>query len=326
MAILIGGSPSTGSSLLRRILNRHTSVFCGSETSLFTKKPLYKDWTANKHRLFRRSIAGLHNAGWHHFNGFILDDDYPYSKDDLKPLIEESDASFHEFIVQFYKPILKNSTKTIWAEKTPSNVFVFMEFLSAFPDGKTIHIVRHPLDTIASLINRGMSVFNACSVYLLNTAEGLTYEDNPKSHLVKYEDLVLQPENTVKELCSFLNIPFELDMIEQQEASDGNDYMEGWRYKETGLIGSASIGRFDSIDKQLQNEILFILDQLNSKLRSEYSSILNIAAYLKYQLPDYESDTSQGINLSLLLKKDALLRNLKASYFNASNYPLYVKS
>ena len=51
MPILIGCSPSTGSSLLRRILNRHSQVFCGPETSLLTKKGFYSDWDLYKNRI-----------------------------------------------------------------------------------------------------------------------------------------------------------------------------------------------------------------------------------------------------------------------------------
>ena len=48
MAILIGCSGSTGSSLLKTILNRHAQLFAGPEASLFAFPQLYADWNKYK--------------------------------------------------------------------------------------------------------------------------------------------------------------------------------------------------------------------------------------------------------------------------------------
>jgi len=122
MSVLIGCSPSTGSSLLRRILNRHPELFCGSETSLFAKKELYTDWRKAKPKITRTSVMGLSNAGWHDLIGVTLDDDYPWTKPELKRLIKSSN-NFLSLADHFYEPILKREGKSKWLEKTPSNAF-----------------------------------------------------------------------------------------------------------------------------------------------------------------------------------------------------------
>ena len=51
MAILIGCSGSTGSSLLKTILNRHSQIFAGPEAGLFAFPQVYDNWEKYKHQL-----------------------------------------------------------------------------------------------------------------------------------------------------------------------------------------------------------------------------------------------------------------------------------
>jgi len=69
MIHLIGNSAGVGSSLLSQILNRHSQVFSGKDSHLFTKKVLYTNWEENKSRILSKGIKGLRSSGWHLYNG-----------------------------------------------------------------------------------------------------------------------------------------------------------------------------------------------------------------------------------------------------------------
>ena len=325
MSILIGGSPSTGSSLLRRILNRHPDVFCGSESSLFCKPGLYSDWSKNKTRLLSKSYWGIKNAGWHHFIGLSLDDEYNLNKSELNSLIDKSNW-FSEFIENLYEPILEKNDKIIWAEKTPSNVFCFNEFIDSFPEGQIVHIVRHPQDCIASLINRGMKLYQAVAVYLVNVNQALQLQDLSRLYTIKYEDLVVQPELTIKELFNFLDLEYFDSVLSGDDIPLGSDYMEGWNYRESGTVGSASMGRFKKLDSLEQSRINSYIYYMSTDVAGNKINIRSLSEAFGYNLEDITAKPEFLRKLKLERKLDILNRICKGAYFNTKNYPIYVRT
>ncbi len=321
MSILIGGSPSTGSSLLRRILNRHSAIFCGSETSLFAKSELYLDWGANKNKLLRPSLFGLSNAGWHRFIGIDLAEEYNTDRNTLRTLINNND-SFKAFINALYNPILKNTDKTIWAEKTPSNAFTLSYFLQEFENGKVIHTVRDPLDTIASLYNRGMSVFNAVAVYMLNTAMASQLHNDNRNYTIKYEDLVASPEKTVNALCNFIDVTYESTMLLPDKKPSGDLKMEGWNYKETDTIGAKSIGRYAMSSPDIQNEILDAVLLMRATIEDKIYSVEEVCKLYGYEIPNHTVTAAAPKRLALRIKADIKDRYFSKAYYKAANYPI----
>lgn len=323
MPILIGGSPSTGSSLLRRVLNRHSNIFCGPETSLFAKPVLYTQWTDKKQKIMRPSVFGLPNAGFHHYIGIDIDEEYGVTKNSCEELIKKSD-SLAEFAEQFYRPILERSGKKIWAEKTPANAFTLDLFLTNIPDAKIIHIVRHPLDVISSLVNRGKSVFEAIALYLLNTQAGLESVDSLGHYMLKYEDLVSEPKDTIQDLCTFIGVDYEEPMLESDKVETGVTKMEGWKYDESKAIQKGSVGRFQTLEIPVQQDILTRCVLTRSTLNAEHDSIIKIATRLGYSLPDLPISLESGKVIRQEIQDNIRYRRFKNCYFNGTNYPLDV--
>ena len=153
MQIIMGGSGSTGSSLLKNILNRNQEIFAGGETSFFAKKMVYENWQKAKSKVLKRKFSGLRNHGWHLYNGTdLLQPEYLWDKDDLNAALKETN-SLQEFCKVYYDKSLNEARASMWLEKTPANSACFSFFLKAFGQGKAIHMVRNPFDTIASLMS-----------------------------------------------------------------------------------------------------------------------------------------------------------------------------
>lgn len=322
MSILIGGSPSTGSSLLRRMLNRHTEIFCGSETSLFAKTELFTDWEEYKVRLFRPSHFGLSNAGWHNFIGLEIDQEYGWSRKEVRQLIK-THFDFASFITAFYGPILERSKKLIWAEKTPSNAFTLQVFLKTFDDGKVVHTVRHPLDIIASLVNRGKSVFDATALCLLNMSKALLIESDPRYILVKYEDLVQQPIESLKALTDFLNVNYQDGMLEP-ESVKGITQMKGWKSDETKEPSASSIGRFLELPLPTRKQILKYVKYLKGHVNKELDTISKLALHLGYPMPDLTKISEPIDDIESDIQNDLKTRQFSRFYFRKYNYPLSI--
>ncbi len=328
MACLIIGSPSTGTSLLRRILNRHTEIFCGSETSLFAKSVLYNDWNKHKNKLMWPRRWSLVNDGWHHMRGITIEDDYNISGPEIRSLIKRH-STFDSFLHEFFNYVLEQADKSYWIEKTPSNAFTGKEFLSSFTSGKVIHIVRHPLDVIASLVIRGMDAYNAVCTYLCNTSSAMRGNDSISYHIIKYEDLVLDSQSTLEGLLLFLGYDYQSNMLDTQpKAEKGATKMKGWKYEETAKIGQGSIGRFQELTKDQQKQIACYIRLLRCTINDDLASVMSLADILQYDmsnLPDLTISKDQ-LSLASTIKKDMRKRSWKKAYYNSSNYPIYVVS
>ena len=252
----MGGSGSTGSSLLKNILNRHQEVFAGGETAFFAKKMIYENWMKARKRVLKRKFYGLRNHGWHLYNGTdLLQPEYLWKKEELENLLLES-KTLKDFTKSYYAKPLQLKRASISLEKTPANAACFSSFLQSYEDGKVIHMVRNPFDTIASLCSRGYNLYYAVGIYLLNTASGLSVQSSNRSITVKYEDLVSSPAATVQGLCRFLDIEYDARMLEPQGEEVHLPKHDGWNYDETKAIGKQAVGRFNKLPESEQDAIL----------------------------------------------------------------------
>lgn len=92
----------------------------------------------------------------------------------------------------------------------------------AFPEFKTIHLVRNPIHSFKSFTTRHEMDDDAAKVagswLALNARLRRFFEVNPKFagqyHLVRYEDLLENPESEVKKICEFMNLDFESKMLD----------------------------------------------------------------------------------------------------------------
>jgi len=277
MQIIMGGSGSTGSSLLKNILNRNEEIFSGGETAFFAKKMIYENWTKARKRILKRKFSGLRNHGWHIYNGTdLLQSEYLWKEKALEALLQNTNT-LKDFTARFYAKALQKTGARIWLEKTPANAACFTFFLNSYEDGKVIHMVRNPFDTIASLMSRGYDLYYATGIYLLNTACGLTIETSPRSITVKYEDLIASPEAKTRELCTFLDITYAPHMLEPQGENISQSKLEGWNYDETQAIGKAAVGRFDRLDDEEQNAIMEAVNliQISNTGKAYYNTDLS---------------------------------------------------
>ena len=328
MAGLIGGSGSTGSSLLRHILNRNSHVFCGPETSLFCKPKLYDDWEKNKNSILKQGMGGLRSKSWHVFRGFELTKkESNVSIDLLTRMIEES-KSFREFVTKYFGTH-QETDKDIWLEKTPGNAYCFRQFLKLFPEGKIIHIYRNPYDTIASLLNRGFSHYQATCIYLLNTSFALREKESVSYTQLSYESLVNQPVEEIKKICTHLGIPYEAKMLvaNDMKYDDDPSKIQGWNYDETGQISEGSVGKFKSL-KQIDQEIIIyacktiqIADYTIKTEQLRHNNVLSLSKELGYTFKEQRTPAHYK-TLKKQKSMDLWLRTRKNAFYNFFNYPI----
>ena len=121
-----------------------------------------------------------------------------------------------------YRRHMSQEGKQRWGDKTPCYIRIIPQLAELFPGARFIHMLRDGRDVAKS--------FQATGWYGPwlhdNTAEwteALDFEERMAgSHLaaemlqVRYEELVTQPEETVRRICAFLDEAFEPGMLTWQ--------------------------------------------------------------------------------------------------------------
>jgi len=106
-----------------------------------------------------------------------------------------------------------------WCEKTPKNVLFFGDILNYFYNNvKVIHIVRDGRDVILSKHPKRPAVYWVSPErWIEDVSAGLKFKNHPNVYTVKYEDLVLEYETTIKDICTFLGIEFHPHLLSWHE-------------------------------------------------------------------------------------------------------------
>lgn len=102
------------------------------------------------------------------------------------------------------------STATRWCEKRPYNVRYIGEILK-FYDNKVrfIHIIRDPRSVCTSVHPRKPSQYwVSLDRYIHDVTLGLAYENHSCVFTLRYEDLIEDTNNVLRELCQFIGEPF----------------------------------------------------------------------------------------------------------------------
>ena len=323
----MGGAPSTGSSLLVNMLDRHSDLSAGPETYLFIHPRLFKDWPRYRRFLLRTSkTGGLKSPGWFLMNGAqLLQPAYGWSPPALAQLIEAS-SDLPAFARSFLAGRKEAAGAKSWVEKSPANAITFPQFLQRFSDARVIHTTRNPYDTAASLVARGHSPYQAAGAYIVHTALALRVLEHPAAHLVKYETLVRDPAGTLQRLLAFLDCSWEPAVLEPTPAERRQEVrMEGWLQDENSPVGARSLGRYERLPAAVQRELAdaLALFRINPAFARRYGlahrSLRSIAETLDY--PFREAPRPDPGRLRRQLWRDRLGRALRLYPAGPATYP-----
>jgi hypothetical protein len=123
-----------------------------------------------------------------------------------------------ELIDQIHALYLRQQGKSIWGQKTPRFIR-FGDFLkSHYPQARFIHIIRDPRAVVNSLINSDLhrsNTYYAAIRWQRDVRAGLDLRTKYPNDVLEvfYEDLVRQPEKTLRPICTFLNVEFNSSML-----------------------------------------------------------------------------------------------------------------
>jgi hypothetical protein len=114
--------------------------------------------------------------------------------------------NINSFILNNY-----SDKKSMIVEKTPNHIYVIDKIKQEYPDAKFIFNIRDPRDIAASLYNR----FDDWQKTLDRLKKDFDYIEKfyLLGHLVKYEEIVNNFETTFTNICKYINIDFNEEML-----------------------------------------------------------------------------------------------------------------
>ncbi len=107
-----------------------------------------------------------------------------------------------------------------WGDKTPRNTFVLRELRAVFPDLQVVHMIRDGRDVVESLgrlADRDLSCLARHWLDSVRVAQTFGAHYGSQYLEVRYEDLVRQPEKTLRAIVAFLEHRFEERMLRHHE-------------------------------------------------------------------------------------------------------------
>ncbi len=130
-----------------------------------------------------------------------------------------------------------------WSEKTPRNVlFIPMILKELNRKVRIIHIIRDGRDVCTSYHPTTKGYHVPIERWVMDVSAGLEYVNDPCVLTVRYEDLVLQFEETIKKILGFLDEPFS----EKLRSYDKNTTIQKHSAWFHGIrpLSNASIGKW----------------------------------------------------------------------------------
>jgi hypothetical protein len=250
--VVITGLGRSGTSLLRNLLDSHPSLLTFSgETRFWRRASLsasYQEqvsYTVSRIFMLLVSLDGGKGPRWNlsggkadlqtYLNFVSLYDHY------VRLMPQHPNTPVKAATAAFYAARGSRETQPLrWVNKAPDDIRYKDVILKAFPQAKFILSIRDPRARMTSRkmrANRGSNMFDLAhqSDHVRQSwtevAETLAAEKPETSLLVRYEDLVQQPEAVMRRIADFLEIEFTPSMLEPTVYGDSARMKSGYGEK-----------------------------------------------------------------------------------------------
>ena len=227
----IMGAARSGTTLLTTIFNASDKVFCAPENQLIMT--FYKDF-AHQNPVQSRFTQRLAQYMSPRLKRLELKKDYHvFDQENLnKDIFLQFDTQKGLDYANTMRTLLlniqlsnKDNTKVdTLISKDPDNVFFVKEFLQIYPNAKFIAALRDPRAVVLSHKqskgNAGGTLTRAYVWKKFNEALLDALQQYPdRILLVRYETMVTQTESTIHQICEFLNIAFDANMVNPEKST-----------------------------------------------------------------------------------------------------------
>jgi protein-tyrosine sulfotransferase len=247
--IVMGGAPRSGTTVLRKVFDRHPEICSGAETKLFVPAAYNLEWLAESYDLRLDTLIAMRDGA----------------------------SSQAAFIDAFAAQVRQDAGKARWAEKTPQNIRNLDWIMARYPKAAIIHIIRDGRDVVCSmrqhpdwrwvdgawqkvLVPRSVEWY--AQRWLADTTAGLAWRDDSRYVEVRYEDLIADPTSVLRSICLGIGARVDAEWLAevgQREHPGTAEVGHTKRPDYEGAVSGASVGRWRedlSADEQREVERL----------------------------------------------------------------------
>lgn len=268
--IVVVGSPRSGTTLLRRLLDAHPNIASPSETYLLpaAARFLHEDTFALGLRI--GVVDGLGFAGF--------------------PEQEVLDR-LRAFLFGFLDEYAARAGKGRWAEKTAFSAF-HLPAIRRLCSGqvKFVCIHRHGLDAAVSLkelVEKSGGYVDELRPYLRDCPEPLEAlarawvdaanavaelaedEGEDNAYTLRYEDLSADPEGTMRGVIEFLGEPWDEGLVERALAGTGEIGLGDWKTYKRSKVDASSVDRWKELPPPVQARLAQVCNPTLGRLGYE---------------------------------------------------------
>jgi hypothetical protein len=257
-AVFIVGVSRSGTTLLRRVLDRHSLIAIATENHYLGH---LLSWEGARH-YFRRVGDLRDDAAVHRLAELIYSPELqrrsrwrqlsPYwrwltgkvPRAEMEARLLATDRSERGIFMAFLRVYADRRGKVIVGEKTPAHLAYVDTLLDWFPGGRVLHIMRDPRAVFVSELRRRAERAEGVPYRQLTRVPALlegfvllevtwawaaavgrhrsfARRHRDRYRLLRFEDLVTAPEETLADICDFLGVELEPAMLDQKVTSRG---------------------------------------------------------------------------------------------------------
>jgi hypothetical protein len=292
--VFVTGASRSGTTMLSRVLGNHSQVLGLNELHYFgdlwdlrmepVAAPVLERLAAS---VFARQARGIWGEG-------------PTDLDQRRAArmvagLESSEQTGAGVFAAVLGELVTDAGKRIACEQTPRNIFYARRLLEIYPGARVVHLVRDPRAVLASQKNRWRRKYlgganipisevirvwvnyhpvTMSRLWVKANQAALDLVGHPRFLLLRFEDLVANPEQEVRRLCGFLGIAFDPVMLEvpqigssnrpNQEARKGiaKDVLDRWER----VLGKGEIALCERIARPLMERFSYAARSRGSAL------------------------------------------------------------
>lgn len=295
--IFVAGSSRSGTTLMSRILNQHSTIFSFNELHFFEQlcesNKLNEVMNHDTALALADKLSGIQNEGF-----LIYNEKNKYNKiaKEIIQYISPENFTALNIYKAFIHKFVTDGSKINGCDQTPRNVLYIKEIIENIPEAKVICMVRDPRSVLLSQKSKWKrkflgaknipfkeairSYFNyhpytISKLWKASSSHTLQWKDHEKVLTIKFEDLVENPPQKVKEICKFLGIPYEEKMLEvahigsshktdDKEAAKGVSSSAKETWKKGGLT-KAELFICQKVNAEMMDQLGYLQEDIKSK-------------------------------------------------------------
>jgi hypothetical protein len=181
-------------------------------------------------------------------------------EDRIRKEFWEGKPSYGRFFALLQEHNMEREGKTRWGDKSLHTEHYIDQVMKEFPRAKIIHTIRDPRDRYASERKRfgkdnprlGASTAKCLSSIKAAKVNRTKYPNNYM--IVRFEDLVNEPEITSRKICDFIGEKYDPAMLTLQGAAryQKNNGNSSFGNIEPGVISKKPLGRYKEVLSPLE--------------------------------------------------------------------------